>query len=623
MGQGCLDGYNRFQTQEEIDAFAIMNPDCSTIQGDLVIWESSDGAITNLDAFKNLQQVDGFLQVRSTSSLSSLDGLSNINTVGGQLYLQGNDALADFAGLNSLTEIGGDLFIGQHNSLTSLRGLDGLESIGGYLNIRNNSALKDIKALRRLMSIGSFLNIQENDDLTTLLGLQNLDPSSITTDSPGTRALSIFGNASLSYCNSPMLCMFLSLPDADYRINGNGGNCSSADDIVAMCTPATTCNTGGNVFDTQSEIDEFPFRYYGCSVVSGDIQVEESTLSTILDVDGFYDIVEVNGSLSLRTNFALDNISGLAKLSTVENSLIISFAPALRSVEPLAQLESVEYFQLSQTSIVSNLNGLEGLTAVDKTLTIRSNSDLQSLTGLDNLQSVGLDLDISNNSRLKDLTGLGSLTTIERELEVSTNDSLVSLQGLTSLASIGDELYLYNNRALTDLTGLESIDLIGGRLEIRENTGLENLSGLNPFTSVGNLSLLIWGNANLDMCGSQAICNIIAAEGFRDIRDNASGCNSEDEVFIDCLSSSASDLPVVEAVLTPNPATSHIKIESRGKAIDVLSIYDVEGRLIYTTSQLGGVTAHIVPLDHFQKGVFFAYIVDSHGGIHRSKFVKL
>ena len=115
MAQPCLPQGITFINQEQIDNFQTLFPNCTEIEGDVII---------------------------SGEDITNLDGLSVLTAIGGFLWLCNNAILTDVAGLQTITSIGGALWIYDNNMLESIEGLVNITPASiGDLNIYNNSML--------------------------------------------------------------------------------------------------------------------------------------------------------------------------------------------------------------------------------------------------------------------------------------------------------------------------------------------------------------------------------------------------------------------------------------------------------------------------------------------------
>jgi len=244
---------------------------------------------------------------------------------------------------------------------------------------------------------------------------------------------------------------------------------------------------------------------------------------------------------------------------------------------------------------ITNLNGLNALTSVGGGLLIGKyeyggNDSLTSLTGLDNVTSVGEDLYIGDNGALSSLAGLDNVTSVGGGLIIYINAVLSSLAELDNVTSVGGVLFIWGNAALSSLAGLDNVTSIGGELRIGDNGALSSLAGLDNVTSVGgNLiiylnavlsslagldninaetieNLGIYNNQWLSGCAILSICNYLAnPNGITDISDNATGCNSPEEILDSCEAIGVNideQFIADKLVIYPNPSQTSITIET-------------------------------------------------------------
>jgi len=183
QSQYCLPNGITFTTQSQIDSFQINYPNCTEIQGDVLI---SGDSITNLNKLKVLTSLGGNLSIKACYNLMNLIGLDSVTSIAGNFeigdyywfgYYMGNPTLIDLAGLSNLTSIGGHLSILFNNSLNNLSGFDNLTSIGGGLRIQKNDTMTNLTGLGNLITIGGGLIIggtYGNPRLTDLTGIEGL-----------------------------------------------------------------------------------------------------------------------------------------------------------------------------------------------------------------------------------------------------------------------------------------------------------------------------------------------------------------------------------------------------------------------------------------------------------------
>lgn len=165
--QACLPEGITFTTQEQIDNFPADYPGCAEIEANVTI---SGADITNLNGLSVLTSIMGDLQIKSNEILSALSGLQNLAHLGGDLYIGQNNVLVNLQGLEKLINLNGDLIIsdialGQYPhstgnpSLTSLVGLNNLHAIQGDLKLCGNYTLSSLSGLDNLSFIGGSLQI--------------------------------------------------------------------------------------------------------------------------------------------------------------------------------------------------------------------------------------------------------------------------------------------------------------------------------------------------------------------------------------------------------------------------------------------------------------------------------
>jgi hypothetical protein len=285
----CLPDGITFSTQSQIDNFQTGYPNCTEIEGNVLI---GGGDINNLNGLLVLTSIDGDLEVKGTSSLFDFNGLNNLTKIGGDLWIAINDSLTSLSGLENLSSvqgnvnigdgshtgqpwnpllnsihglqslryIGGNLEISNHLALMNLDGLNNLDSIGGSLSIiinaiqnlsgleslkyiggdmfgggisiAYNTSLNDLSGLYNLTHINGELQIKHNQILSSLSGLDNIDAGSISD-------LDISWNQNLSICEVKSICDYLADPNGVIYIAANDTNCRSQQEIEQACESAS------------------------------------------------------------------------------------------------------------------------------------------------------------------------------------------------------------------------------------------------------------------------------------------------------------------------------------------------------------------------------------------------
>ncbi len=244
MAQPCLPEGITFETQAQIDSFQINYPNCTEIEGSLLIGLYPSNEISNLDSLYSLTLISGDLGIMHNYSLYSLSGLENIDTIIGQVSIYGNNELTNLNGLNNLKHIGESLGIGiilfngmevfsiGNDNLETLSGMNNIMSIEGGLGVFGNSSLTNISELINVNSVDGGIYLWQNNSLENISGLSNIDASSIDT-------LSISENHSLSMCEIESICDYLLNPNTVPYINDNATGCNSQEEIEVACENAS------------------------------------------------------------------------------------------------------------------------------------------------------------------------------------------------------------------------------------------------------------------------------------------------------------------------------------------------------------------------------------------------
>jgi hypothetical protein len=488
--------------------------------------EEIDNFQTN---YPNCTEIEGYVRIGAPgagSNITNLNGLSVLTSIGGCLDV-------------------GDGFIRFNPALTSLTGLDNVTSIGGHLQIWANHALTSLIGLNNVTSIGNDLIIQSNDALTTLSGLDNIDATSI-------EGLYISENNSLSTCEMQNVCDYLASPNGTVAIYNNANGCNNPPEVANACGITLPCLPFGNYYlFTQADIDNFQSNYPDCTQLEGDVRIGALWGTDITNLNGLNVLTSIGGELRIYNN-----------------------------------------------AYLTGLTGLDNVTFIGGYLWIGDNNVLTSLTGLENLTYAGglilgwMGFSLHGNVSLTSLTGLSNLTSIGGPLQIMENNSLPSLTGLDNVTSIGGGIMIGNyygpnsNYALTSLTGLDNVTSIGGHIWIIDTHVLTSLSGLDNIDAASIDDLYIIHNSSLSTCEVQSICDYLAnPNGTIKIYDNATGCNSPEEVEEACETISVWEISSEEKfIISPNPleSTTLIQYTLHHNSPVNLKILDLSGRVVNT-----------------------------------------
>lgn len=378
----------------------------------------------------------------------------------------------------------------------------------------------------------------------------------------------------------------------------------------------------------------------GIGSIGGDLRLSQN--HSVVNLIGFESLISVGGTVNISIMYDLMNLTGLNNLTSIGEHLYIQQNDLLTSLIGLDALTSVggDVFLWFNRSLINltgledlnsiggslgiyrnddliNLSGLEGLSYIPGNLEIGNdiyygNFSLISLSGLQGLTSIGGNLLIARNYDLLSLTGLEGLTTIGGDFGFWSNQSLPNFIGLDALSSIGGDLLIGNftlgwggGQSLIDFMGLEGLTSIGGDLVILANNSLRSLSGLENIEagSISNLSILV--NPNLSSCDIQSICDyLVAPNGLIWIEQNATGCNSQEEVEAACeVSLDETYFNKNQVSIYPNPSYSSITIENYSPDINsLLSVFNINGQKL--EQQRITKTKTVIDLNQLPAGIY-------------------
>ncbi len=242
---------------------------------------------------------------------------------------------------------------------------------------------------------------------------------------------------------------------------------------------AQSCLPDGISFITQAEIDSFPIKYPGCTVIEGGLSISGNSVNNL---DSLYQITEV-GALYISNCPFLPSLRGLENLKTIHQDLLLY---------KLDNSYNELFGYVGQYGPV-NLEGLNGLLTVGGDLRIEFNYSLNSLVGLNSLTSVGGDFNFYLN-RVPDMNGLNNLNAVGGVVTMEQN-GFQNLHGLESLRSLPGYLIIRVNPRLKNLSGLDSLTSIGHSFQIMDCDSLISLEGLGSLVAAQNFSII--GNASL------------------------------------------------------------------------------------------------------------------------------
>ncbi|WP_051878738.1 T9SS type A sorting domain-containing protein [Chryseobacterium sp. FH1] len=380
--------------------------------------------------------------------------------------------------------------------------------ISGFLHISGGD-ITDLLPLGNIKSVGGFVDIY-NNQLTNLNGLEalrtvgsyiNIEHNSLLNNLNGLgnvsnigRSLVIIDNSNLSTCNSTFVCNYLK-GSGSRMIYGNGAGCESANAILASCTPA--CEVPANITTS--------------NVISNKATINWTNSGTF-DIEwGIAGFTQGTGTKQNGVSALNYTITGLTETT--------SYDVYVRQNCTENQSDWVKH-TFSTISICPIGN-----------VTLSSQKDVDDFGAM--------------YPNCTQTTGYLLL-----------QGDITDLSPLSKLQSIGTHLGIYETQ-LTNLNGLSALKSINGSLEIGSNLELSDISGLRNISS-DIINLIIVGHPNLSVCNIASVCSYLQTSGTRDISDNATGCQNENEVKTACTPCTKPTQPTATDASVYTGATSAI-----------------------------------------------------------------
>ena len=462
-------------TQAEVDSLRTTLAGKTRINGNLTIGYvsgSSQSDITDLSPLRNIVRITGHLRIDRNGQLVNLNGLNNLQSIGSYFGVYRNGRLTILGDFPTLQSIGLYFNANSNDQLITLGNFSALQTIGAAFLVWNNSNLTTLGNFSVLDSIGSYFRVNDNDQLTTLGDFSALQ---IIKEYFG-----VYNNDTLTTLGNFPALTSIGI-DNNIRVPSLNNGFTNNVSILVENNP--------NLSDCYVLTDFLPD---GAHAVGGDIYIEGNASVSVCNSKN--DLI--------NTIYRGDYIGGLEL--TIRGVV----------VDVQEQVDALRTTLLGKTIIDGNL--------------IIGDFESQGVT---------------------DLTPLSNIAHITGNLNIRENSQLVNLTGLNNLRSIGGNFLVYNNDILT-LGNFLDLQSIGGSFNVNTNDRLASLGSFPTLTSIGigrstvpsisnyqyytnNVSIVVEENPNLVLCswlenflpdGNHAVTGDIY------IQDNATGCNSTEEI---------------------------------------------------------------------------------------------
>ena len=383
--QDCFPNGITFSSQANLFWFRDNYPNCTTIEGDVVI---EGGFVSLQSALENVVEIQGNLDIVNCWSFSNTISFENLKTIGGHLVIHNNQSLGDLDGFNALESIGGHIRIENNHSLVDIDGLESLNSIGHSLVVRDNPILTTLQGFSNLNSVNGGLFIENNDNLTNLEGLNSLNGLPYDTG--------------LDYHNYKQV----SIKD-NHRLENLSGL-------------------------------DFLEYYDECIIIKNNPNL--SSLWGLHNLTHVEDLILINNDLE-----DLSDLESLENIFTLE----LSSSDKIKNFEGMLSINEIKYLSLSDNAALDDsFKGLEPITTLIKGLTINNCPQVTHLNGLEHITVIGRRFNISNNPSLVSLESLkGATFQYLQYLFVKNNPSLseCDILGICDFIELSPEIVFIEN----------------------------------------------------------------------------------------------------------------------------------------------------------------------------------
>lgn len=521
--------------------------------------------------------LEGETNVTSQAQLDSLMSKNEGCTcIAGTLSITGTDVNNLWA-LSNINKINGGLFI-RSTQIPELYGLHNIDTIAGNFGLSENYKLKNLFGMNSLVHCGE-LFISYERELRSLNGLSRL--KSIT------NKLTILNNSVFEEIGINM---------DDLKIGGL---------VIEKCNLLTAIE-GFHTVDTL----KLPFQI-----------IENQSLKYI---NVLRNCMVIKKDLFISGSYYLEKIEDLNQVESID----VIFLTGQANMKALPKFPKLKYIRKLDVHGANSIKNFEGLESVKKIgrIQISSNRDLVSFKGFDNLESVETDLRLLNiQNQATSINSFNKLKNVGGELCIESLFGIKNLDGFDNLESaksiwlnsvgiktisafgklthVRDSLHVWS-RPLKSLEAFKSIKSALVNLYVFSDS-LQSLSGLDNIDHRALKNVIIEGNNQLSECSVRSICNyLMAPNGKVKIGNNATGCNSAEEILAKCPVSGLDKLYPGRISVYPNPANDFIHLHFDNPVSGRIVVYDMHGHKVQYTGSIVDEQQFSIDVSDWPSGLY-------------------
>ena len=233
--------------------------------------------LETLTAFNHIDTLLGDFTLWLNNDLTYFNALANTKHIKGDFYLR-SSKVQNLNSLQNLNSIDDNFYVGYCGELDNLNGLKQLKSIGGNFEFEFDGSITSLSAFDSLTNINGVLSIQNLDALTSLYGIGNIDPTTLTD-------LKLRLNNELTYCSLPNICSYLDSGGTS-NIILNAAGCTTIAQIQGECGQPSVDLDGDGFFAFEDCDDDNPDINPGATeIINNNIDEDCDGVALMIDAD--------------------------------------------------------------------------------------------------------------------------------------------------------------------------------------------------------------------------------------------------------------------------------------------------------------------------------------------------
>lgn len=534
-----------FSNQSSVDSFPIKYPNCTVLDGDVVLsnvydatplaqMERINGALIfysfegdTLDAFPNLKYVADRVTINAGGA-KAIRGFGTLDTIKGNLVISSGYYVTSIQGFQQLKSIGfclditynrnvksipefpsltyvQDIVITDNDSLKNISGFGQLTQLRSCV-INRHKSLGTVNAFNNLTQVDSLFLLSQAQNLTIFNGLSNLNKVSVLglTYLPKVKAIPDFNHlVELGYSHFFDFDSLTHFPTFGQLQKANEITIGQVNNIDSLNSFPALDSVGelGVGYASKLRHSHFP-QLKTISVLDVDnVQRCQFQLPELTFLDTFslnlynttYDSVlldvplltKIPGLLYLGLRKVQSSLYGLSHIDTVGSFFIdVAFNGQKQTFDGLSNLKRINkdlYIESNGLSLDLQLPALKSVGNEINFNEFKADSLLLFIPALDSTKSLVL----NNNPTIKVLEITNQLKHMTGDIQFTNNELLTQIPAFNQLKKC-NSLQIVENPKLNNLPVLlPAVDSIYGDVLIDENRILENLDGLNEVSYVG------------------------------------------------------------------------------------------------------------------------------------------